>query len=100
MTQTPPSPARTPPSYLRPSSSNPFPGPQPYRAVDRPRFHGRDEMARKLTASVLAHRCVTVCGPSGAGKSSLMQAAVIPQLIEEHAFRTVRVDSWPDGTAA
>ena len=24
---------------------NPFPGPQPYRAADRDRFHGRDAVA-------------------------------------------------------
>jgi len=81
-------------------SHNPFPGPQPYRAADRSRFHGREEMARRLAASVLAHRCVTVFGPSGAGKSSLMQAAVIPQLVEELSFRAVRVYSWPEGSPA
>ena len=51
---------------------NPFPGPQPYRASDRERFHGREDMSFKLTASILANRCVTVHGPSGAGKSSLV----------------------------
>jgi ABC-type transporter Mla maintaining outer membrane lipid asymmetry ATPase subunit MlaF len=61
-------------------SKNPFPGPQPYRAVDRHRFFGRDEVAWTLADSILAQRCVTVFGPSGAGKSSLMQAAVIPSL--------------------
>lgn len=79
---------------------NPFPGPQPYRAIDRPRFHGRHELARKLLGSILAHRAVTVYGPSGSGKSSLMQASVIPQLIDEHQFRVVRVDSWPEETTA
>lgn len=81
-------------------SLNPFPGPQPYRAADRHRFHGRDELSRKLLGSILAHRAVTVFGPSGAGKSSLMQASVIPQLIDEHQFRVVRVDSWPEETTA
>jgi WD40 repeat protein len=75
---------------------NPFPGPQPYRAADRDRFFGRDGMIRKLSAAVLAQRCVTVYGPSGAGKSSLMQAGVIPQLAEAHDVRAVRVDTWPE----
>ncbi|MFY0563721.1 eIF2A-related protein [Archangium lansingense] len=74
--------------------SNPFPGPQPYRAGDRRRFFGREEMTRKLLNRILAHPCVTLFGPSGAGKSSLMQAAVIPLLQELHGFRTVRVDAW------
>lgn len=80
-----------------PPIENPFPGPQPYRAGDRGRFFGRDEMAYKLEGSILANRCLTVFGPSGAGKSSLVQASVIPSLIEAHDTRVVRVDGWPEG---
>jgi hypothetical protein len=76
---------------------NPFPGPQPYRAVDRGVFFGRDKLARELESRVLVDACTTVFGPSGAGKSSLMQAAVIPRLEEEHDFRVVCVDAWPPG---
>ncbi|WP_433928227.1 AAA family ATPase [Sorangium cellulosum] len=75
---------------------NPFPGPQPYRAADRERFHGREELSYRLEASVLANRCVTVYGPSGAGKSSLMQASVIPALIDAQRVRVVRMDAWPE----
>ncbi|WP_437672935.1 nSTAND1 domain-containing NTPase [Sorangium sp. So ce131] len=77
-------------------SANPFPGPQPYRAADRDRFHGREELSYRLEASVLANRCVTVYGPSGAGKSSLMQASVIPALVDAQRLRVVRVDAWPE----
>ncbi|MCK6592716.1 MAG: ATP-binding protein, partial [Polyangiaceae bacterium] len=76
---------------------NPFPGPQPYRAADRDRFYGREDLSYKLEGSILANRCVTVYGPSGAGKSSLVQASVIPGLMESQDVRVVRVDSWPDG---
>lgn len=76
---------------------NPFPGPLPYRAADRERFFGRTDMARKLQATILASRCVTVYGPSGAGKSSLLQAAVFPMLVERHDVRMIRVDAWPEG---
>lgn len=76
---------------------NPFPGPQPYRASDRERFHGREDMSFKLEASILANRCVTVHGPSGAGKSSLVQASVLPSLAESQDARVVRVDGWPEG---
>ncbi|HLM73320.1 MAG TPA: hypothetical protein VK459_11530, partial [Polyangiaceae bacterium] len=79
------------------AARNPFPGPQPYRASDRERFYGREDLSYKLEASVLTNRCVTVYGPSGAGKSSLVQASVIPGLIESQDVRVVRVDSWPDG---
>jgi WD40 repeat protein len=75
---------------------NPFPGPQPYRASDRSRFHGREEMAYHLEGYVLANACVTVYGPSGAGKSSLVQAAVLPALVDKQEIRVVRVDGWPE----
>lgn len=77
-------------------SKNPFPGPQPYRASDRALFYGRDDLSYKLEGSVLANRCVTVYGPSGAGKSSIVQASVIPSLIESQEIRVVRVDGWPE----
>ncbi|MCU0685906.1 MAG: hypothetical protein MUF34_27300 [Polyangiaceae bacterium] len=76
---------------------NPFPGPQPYRDSDRGSFSGREEMAYRLDKRILANRCVTVYGPSGAGKSSLVQAAVIPSLVEAHEARVVQVDAWPSG---
>lgn len=75
---------------------NPFPGPQPYRAADRERFHGREDLSYRLTGSVLANRCVTVHGPSGAGKSSLLQASVIPELVHAQGLRVARVDGWPE----
>ncbi len=75
---------------------NPFPGPQPYRADDRNRFFGRDDLSYRLRAAILAYRCVTVYGPSGAGKSSLLQASVFPQLIDEHDIRVLRIDAWPE----
>jgi tetratricopeptide (TPR) repeat protein len=79
--------------------ANPFPGPQPYSASDRAHFHGRDAVARELTSMILAHRSIALFGPSGAGKSSLVQAAVLPALAEEHDFRVVAVDGWPAGEA-
>jgi WD40 repeat protein len=75
-------------------SANPFMGPQPYRAADRHRFFGREDVTQELANYVLAHPCVTLFGESGAGKSSLMQAGVIPHLGEAYGFRTVRIDGW------
>jgi WD40 repeat protein len=69
----------------------------PYRASDRGRFYGREEMSRRLEGSILASRCVTVYGPSGAGKSSIVQASVLPGLIESEGVRVTRVDAWPEG---
>jgi WD40 repeat protein len=75
---------------------NPFPGPKPYRASDRGDFFGRDEVYDRLSRLILASRCVTVYGPSGAGKSSLLQALILPRLVESHDARVVRVDGWPE----
>lgn len=77
-------------------TKNPFPGAQPYRASDRDRFFGREDMSHLLQRSILANRCVTVYGPSGAGKSSLLQASVFPVLVEKYDVRLVRVDAWPE----
>ena len=74
---------------------NPFPGPQPYRAADRDIFCGREDAAKRLGSTIVARRCITLFGPSGAGKSSLMQAAVIPELVDSRDMRVVRIDSWP-----
>ena len=79
--------------------ANPFPGPQPYRAADRDRFFGRKTVSRRLVNRILADPCVMLFGPSGSGKSSLMQASVIPLLMEQHGFRVVRVDGWLAGEA-
>ncbi|HZI04671.1 MAG TPA: hypothetical protein VEZ71_11645 [Archangium sp.] len=81
------------------SDSNPFLGPQPYRASERDRFFGREESTRKLVQSILAWPCILLFGPSGAGKSSLMQAGAMPLLEEKHGFRTVHVGAWLSGDA-
>jgi WD40 repeat protein len=81
------------------NTKNPFPGPQPYRASDRDRFYGREELSYRLEDNVIANRCVTVYGPSGAGKTSVMQASVLPRLVESREISVVRVDSWPEAEA-
>lgn len=74
---------------------NPFPGPAPYRAVDRGRFLGREELARRVTEAVLGHRSTTLYGPDGAGKTSLLAASVLPLLGGAHDARVVHVRDWP-----
>jgi hypothetical protein len=73
-------------------SGNPFLGPQPYRAADRARFFGRGDVTRKLSNHILAYPCITLFGPSGSGKSSVMQAGVIPLLVDTHDSRVVYID--------
>ena len=75
-------------------SGNPFLGPQPYRAADRARFFGRGDVTRKLSNHILAYPCITLFGPSGAGKSSVMQAGVIPHLVDTLDSRVVYIEGW------
>jgi hypothetical protein len=50
---------------------------------DRRRFFGRERETEELTALVMSHKVVLVYAASGAGKSSLINAGVIPKLVEE-----------------
>jgi Cdc6-like AAA superfamily ATPase len=74
---------------------NPFPGPVPYRAADRARFFGREEIAERLAESILGSHCLTVYGPLGAGKTSLLQASMLPLLVDSQDARVVYVADWP-----
>lgn len=76
---------------------NPFVGANPYRAIDKPRFFGREELSSRLSEAVLGSRCVTVYGPQGAGKTSLLRASVLPALVESQDVREVHIDAWPEG---
>lgn len=76
---------------------NPFPGPQPFRAADRAHFYGREDLSRRLEGAILVHRAVVVHGPSGSGKSSLIQASVLPNLMDAEDVRVVPLDGWPPG---
>lgn len=76
---------------------NPFPGPQPFREVDRAYFNGRADLSRRLEGAILVHRAVVVHGPSGSGKSSLIQASVLPNLRDAEDVRVVHLDGWPPG---
>lgn len=76
---------------------NPFPGPQPFRGADRLHFYGREDLSRRLEGAILVHRAVVVHGASGSGKSSLIQASVLPNLIDAEDVRVVQLDGWPPG---
>ena len=62
------------------SELNPFVGPRPIRQGEA--LYGRDVEVRELYHRLQARRIVVLHSPSGAGKSSLVQAGLIPQLVE------------------
>jgi hypothetical protein len=78
------------------ATASPYVGPRAFELNDRFYF-GRDREARALSSLLIAERIVLLFSPSGAGKSSLINARVIPNMVEE-GFRvlpTIRVNSPP-----
>ncbi len=65
---------------VNPQMANPYVGPQPFRKGDP--LYGRDREISELRHFLLAERIVLLYSPSGAGKSSLIQAGLIPKLVD------------------
>ena len=70
----------------------PYPGPRPFKKEERDRFFGRETEVRELLSLVTAHRTLLLYAQSGAGKSSLLNAGLIPLLLEEE-FTTLQSGS-------
>ena len=51
---------------------SPFPGPRPYDAGERDRFHGRAGERRDLASLVIANRLTVLYGPTGAGYATVV----------------------------
>ncbi|MCA9706733.1 MAG: WD40 repeat domain-containing protein [Myxococcales bacterium] len=79
------------------SEANPYVGPRSIQQGER--FYGRREELRALYCELQARRIVVLHSPSGAGKSSLVQAGLIPRLLEEKfdVWRPIRVNLDPAG---
>ena len=61
--------------------SNPYVGPRAFRKGEK--LFGREQENLRLLNLLIAERVVVLYSPSGAGKTSLIQAALIPELIEK-----------------
>ena len=66
-----------------PSSRSPYPGPRPFEPGEHNLFFGRDREVADLLSLMIAHREVLLYAQSGAGKTSLLNAGVMPSLIQE-----------------
>jgi WD40 repeat protein len=89
-------------STTTPEHPNPYVGPRPFGADDKPYFFGRDRETQELADLVVAERVVLLHSPSGAGKTSLLQAALLPRLSRRfQVLPAVRVSLVPPagGTA-
>lgn len=76
------------------ASANPFVGPRPLGLND-PMF-GRDREVGELRHLLSAERIVLLHSPSGAGKSSLVNAGLIPEMLDRFdVWLPTRVSSQP-----
>jgi len=60
-----------------------YPGTQPFSVKDRALFFGRTEDIKKLSQLIVLEKLVVLVGRSGFGKTSLLNAGLIPKLIEQ-----------------
>src|ERR1044071_8656922 len=74
---------------------NPYIGPRSFQTGER--LYGRDRELQDLLGLLIAERIVLLHLPSGAGKTSLVQAALVPQLVarEFDVLPIVRVNLEP-----
>ena len=74
---------------------NPYVGPRAFKTGEK--LYGRNREEREILDLLIAERIVLLHSPSGAGKSSLVQAGLIPQLIENGflVYPVVRVNQEP-----
>jgi WD40 repeat protein len=77
------------------SKPNPYVGPRAFKTGEK--LYGRNREAREIQDLLIAERIVLLHSPSGAGKSSLVQAGLIPSLIENGFLvcPVVRVNQEP-----
>ena len=68
-------------SVLPQSAEKPFIGPRSYNTGEK--LFGRERETLELLDQLIAERIVVLYSPSGAGKTSLIQAALVPALLDE-----------------
>jgi WD40 repeat protein len=60
-----------------------------YDTTDADIFFGRETVSQSLTAKITAHKLVLINGKSGSGKTSLINAGIIPKLLQQGYFTMV-----------
>lgn len=69
----------------------PYVGPRPFGSTDQDKFFGRNREARDLIDLVVANNAVLLHSKSGLGKTSLVNALLVPLLIQEEGFEALPV---------
>jgi WD40 repeat protein len=60
-----------------------------YNTIDADIFFGRDAVSELLVAKIYGNKLVLINGKSGSGKTSLINAGIIPRLVEQGYFTMV-----------
>src|SRR5205823_13860258 len=85
-------------SDLGTQNSPPYRGPEEFRFVDHAIFKERNQEVWEMLQLITMYRGVVVYGESGTGKSSLVNAGLIPVLMQRgYAVDRVRVQASPRG---
>jgi hypothetical protein len=74
--------------------SSPYRGIEPFRFLDKPIYVAREGEIRKLIRLITIYRGVLLYGDSGVGKSSLINAGLVPALLDGE-FRPERLRVQP-----
>ena len=77
--------------------NGPYRGLSPFTGADRDFFFGRDDDIEIIAANLLSAPITALYGGSGVGKSSLLQAGVIPNLVEQDEALALYLSRWHDG---
>ena len=70
---------------------NRYPGPLPFDYDDRELFFGRDEEIEYLTTVIINNKSTILHGKSGYGKTSLINAGIVPNLLENFHCEIIRI---------
>jgi tetratricopeptide (TPR) repeat protein len=77
-------------------SLNPYPGPRPFKKEEQNLFFGREIEIGELFSLINAHQVLLVYAQSGAGKSSLLNAGLIPLMLN-NGFEIIQSNGFGGG---
>ncbi len=75
------------------AKSNPYVGPPPFRREEKGQFFGRSREMSNLASIITANSEVLLYAQSGVGKSSIINAGLVPELLER-GFRVLQMEGW------
>ncbi|NEU08063.1 hypothetical protein GZH53_07035 [Flavihumibacter sp. R14] len=73
------------------AKKNRYPGPLPFEYDDRELFFGRDQEIEYLTTVIINNKSTILHGKSGYGKTSLINAGIVPNLLENFHCEIIRI---------